>query len=140
MKMIDDLKKQNISINYDIINVEIPVATVINTTADNLKEAIKGEEIEYNKYYPEFAALAEQHGLIEISNRVKAIAIAERHHKDKFQKLLETITTGIPLSEEIFNFWVCHQCGYIAQTVEKPVKCPSCDYTDSFYQADLGNK
>jgi len=109
----------------------------IGDTQTNLNLAIVGETLEYTTYYPEFAKLAESVGLVEISSRVNAISIAEKHHADRFKKLLANLTPGNELSENIYNekTWICRQCGYVAIGDNPPIKCPSCDCTDCFYQA-----
>jgi rubrerythrin len=38
--------------------------------------------------------MAEQEGLADISKRIKAIAVAEQHHEERYKKLLENINTG----------------------------------------------
>jgi len=38
--------------------------------------------------------MAEQEGLIDIAKRIRAIAIAEQHHEERYRKLLENINTG----------------------------------------------
>ncbi|KYH38680.1 MAG: rubrerythrin, partial [Candidatus Bathyarchaeota archaeon B23] len=59
----------------------------IGNTAENLKAAAEGERYEYTEMYPEFARVAEEEGFREIAAVLRAIAVAERHHEERFLKL-----------------------------------------------------
>ena len=85
--LITELKKKY-NINDDSIKVdEIEVPIVLGNTAENLKASIEGEHFEHTEMYPTFADIAEKEGLKEIANRLRAIAIAEKHHEERFKKL-----------------------------------------------------
>ncbi|HDL74897.1 MAG TPA: rubrerythrin family protein [bacterium] len=116
------------------INVEATAPTTYGTTADNLKAAIDGENYEYTQMYPEFADVAEKEGLPEIAKRLRAIAVAEEHHEERYKKLLKEVEQGTVFKKEKEVYWVCRECGYISLGQEPPVKCPSCDHAKSFYQ------
>ena len=132
-KLIQELKKKN-NENLDEIKVEVVAPTILGATANNLKAAIAGENYEYTRMYPEFAEIAEKEGLFEISERLKAIAIAEQHHEERFKKLLKEVEAGTVLKKEEEIWWVCRECGYQYFGKEPPEKCPSCDHTRSFCQ------
>jgi rubrerythrin len=83
-KLINELKKKNDE-NLDEIKVESVVSTIFGNTIENLKAAISGENYEHTKMYPEFADIAEKEGLPEIAKRLRAIAIAEKHHEERFK-------------------------------------------------------
>jgi rubrerythrin len=95
----------------------------INSTAENLKEAMSGEEYEYTKMYPAFIkqAKAEKQTKAEISfdhaNKVEKI------HHDLYQKALETLEAGKEPKAE--PYYVCSVCGNTVAG-EAPDKCPIC--------------
>ncbi len=130
---INELKKQS-SDNLDEIKVEAVAPTIYNSTADNLKAAIAGENYEYTQMYPEFAETAEQEGLAEIAGRLRSIAIAEKHHEERFIKLLKEVEASTVFKKEKEVEWVCRECGYVYLGIEPPEKCPSCDHEKGFYQ------
>lgn len=50
--------------------------------------------------YPEFAKVAEEEGLTEIAGRLKAIAKAEKHHEERYKKLLKEVEAGTVFKKE----------------------------------------
>ena len=116
------------------IAVEAEVPTVYGTTADNLKAAIAGENYEHTQMYPEFARVADEEGLPDIARRLRAIAKAEEHHENRYQKILEVIEAGTVFSKAADSWWVCRECGYIHFGKIPPEVCPSCDHARAFYQ------
>lgn len=126
---IQELKKDN-----EEIQVEAAAPTVYGTTAENLKAAIAGENYEHTQMYPEFADTAEKEGLSAISARLKAIAIAEKHHEERYKKLLEQVENNTVFKKEQDVDWVCRECGYVITAAEPPEKCPSCNHARAFFQ------
>lgn len=118
----------------DEITVEAAAPLVYGTTIDNLKAAIAGENHEYTEMYPEFAKVAEEEGLKDVVVRLKAIAIAEKHHEERYKKLLKEVEGGTVFKKDKEVEWVCRECGFVHKGKEPPEKCPSCDHPRSFYQ------
>ena len=132
-KLINELKKKS-SENIDEIKVEAEVPTVFGDTVENLKAAIAGENFEQTKMYPEFADVAEEEGLTEIAERLRAIAIAEKHHENRFRKLLAEVEGNSVFKKEKKVYWICRKCGYLHEGTEAPEKCPSCDHPQSYFE------
>jgi rubrerythrin len=140
-KLINEMKKPALSgvevksnENLDEIKVEAVAPIILGTTAENLKAAIAGENYEYTKMYPEFADVAEKEGLPEIAKRLRAIAVAEKHHEERYKKLLKEVEAGTVFKKGKEVWWVCRECGYVHFGTEPPERCPSCDHERSFYQ------
>ena len=132
-KLINELKKKSDE-NLDEIKIEADVPTVFGDTVENLKAAIAGENFEQTKMYPEFADMAEEEGLMEIAERLKAIAIAEKHHENRFRKLLAEVEGNSVFKKEKKVYWICRKCGYLHEGTEAPEKCPSCDHPQSYFE------
>ncbi|MFQ6086474.1 MAG: rubrerythrin [Candidatus Bathyarchaeia archaeon] len=132
-KLIDGLKKKS-SERLDEIEVEAVAPTVLGSTAENLKAAIAGENYENTKMYPEFADVAEKEGFPQIAKRLRAIAKAEKHHEERYKKLLREVEAGTLFKKEKDVWWVCRECGYVHFGKEPPEKCPSCDHSRSYFQ------
>ncbi len=132
-RLINELKKKSAE-NLDEIKIEAGVPTTLGDTAENLKAAIAGENFEQTQMYPEFAEVAEKEGLTEIAERLRSIAIAERHHEGRFRKLLAEIEGNSVFKKEKKVYWVCRKCGYIHESEEAPKKCPSCDHPQSYFE------
>lgn len=133
---IQELKEkgENEIENPDEITVEAVSPTVYATTAENLKAAISGENYEFTKMYPEFADVAEKENFPEIATRLRAIAVAEQHHEERYKKLLGEVEGKTVFKKENEVEWVCRECGYVHKGKEPPEKCPSCDHEKGFYQ------
>ena len=118
----------------DEIKVEAVAPTVYGNTSDNLKAAIAGENHEYTQMYPKFANIARQEGLIKIAARLRSIAITERHHRDRYKKLLKQVKAKTLFSKKTKIWWICRECGYMHFAKQPPLKCPACDHPRGFYQ------
>jgi len=116
------------------IPVETKAAVVYGKTAQNLQAAIDGEHYEHSQMYPDFAKTAEKEGLIRISARLRAIAIAEKHHEERYKKLLKEVKAKTVFKKKKAVWWVCRECGYVHYGQQPPKVCPSCDHPQSFYE------
>ena len=130
---IQELKAKS-SEDLSEIEVQAVAPTVYATTAENLKASIAGENYEYTEMYPEFAKTADEEGLAEIAIRLKSIAKAEAHHEERYKKVLEQLEAGTIFKKEQEVSWVCRECGYVHSGLEAPMKCPSCDHPQAYYQ------
>ncbi len=116
------------------IEVEAAAPTIYGDTVENLKAAINGEHYETAEMYPEFAKVAEEEGLYDIANRLRAIAVAEKHHEERYERLLKQVQEGKFFKKDEEITWVCRECGYMHVGKEPPEKCPSCDHDRAFFQ------
>ncbi|MEA2065847.1 MAG: ferritin family protein [Thermotogota bacterium] len=132
-RLINELKKKS-SENLDEIKVEALVSTILGNSAENLKAAIAGENYEYTQMYPEFADIAEKEGFPEIAKRLRAIAVAEKHHEERFRKLLKEVEGNTVFKKEKKVYWVCRKCGYIHEGEEPPEECPSCSHSKNYFE------
>lgn len=133
MKMINGLKKET-GEAPDEIQVEAAAPTIYGNTIENLKSAIAGEHYENSEMYPEFADVAEEEGLLDISDRLRAIGHAEVHHEDRYTNILEQIEAGTLWKKEEDVEWNCQKCGHIFYGTEPPEKCPSCDHPAKYFE------
>lgn len=132
-KLINELIKKS-GEKLEELKIEAAVPTTLGSTIENLKAAIAGENYEYTKMYPEFAEIAEREGLRDIAIRLRAIAVAEEHHEERFKKILKEVEGGTVFKKDREVWWVCRECGYVHFGREPPERCPSCDHERSFYQ------
>ena len=104
-----------------------------------LKAAIAGEKWEHEEMYPEFAKTADQEGLADIAKRLRSIAMAEKHHEDRYQKLLDQVKAGTVHKKAEVTTWVCRECGYLHKGKTPPEKCPACNHPRAYYQVQCEN-
>ena len=131
---IQELKKELPEEEQKEIKVDSVAPTVYDDTIKNLKAAIAGENYENTTMYPEFAKTAEKEGLKMIAARLRAIAKAEEHHKERYKKLLEQLENNTLFKKSEKVWWVCRECGYAHFGKEPPEKCPACNHPKAFYQ------
>ncbi|MGR3303448.1 MAG: rubrerythrin family protein [Candidatus Scalindua sp.] len=100
----------------------------INSTKENIQEAIEGETHEYTKMYPEMIMEAEKEGnsqaavrSFDLANKVESI------HASMYQKALDNLGNNGPV-----DYYVCQVCG---NTVENsaPDKCRVCGAAGSMF-------
>jgi rubrerythrin len=113
--------------------VEAEGAAMFGSTIDNLKGAIAGETHETASMYPEFSKQAAKDGLADVAKRLAAIGVAEKHHKERYEKILNAITTGTLLKKDKPVVWFCRKCGYMHIGTSPPDKCPACDHEKEYY-------
>jgi len=131
MRMINQLTKNS---GETITIPEAPVPTVLGDTVANLKSAIAGETYETETMYPGFADVAEQEGYSDIAKRLRAIAKAEAHHKQRYEKILKEVENNSFFKKEEKVYWVCRECGYIHEGIEPPEVCPSCGHPKAYFE------
>jgi rubrerythrin len=92
----------------------------IQTTRENLKEAMAGEMHEFKTLYPKMIAEAKEEKLQGPEISFTHAGEVEKVHHALFQKALED-PDGFPSQD----YFVCNACGYLAAK-EAPGKCPIC--------------
>jgi len=130
---IQELKEKS-GENLDKIVVEAEMPIDYGDTINNLKAAIAGENYEHIEMYPGFAETADKEGLSEIAKRLRAIAVAEQHHEERYKKLLKELEAKTVFKKDKEVWWVCRECGYVHFGQTPPQICPSCDHPESYYQ------
>ncbi len=125
--------------NISEIKVEASAPLALGDTVKNLKSAIAGESYEQTTMYPDFARIAEEEGLPEIAQRLKAVAVAEKHHQERFQKLLDNLENNSLFKKKEKVYWVCRKCGYIHEGEEVPEACPSCGHPKAYFELKSEN-
>jgi len=88
----------------------VPVA--FGTTAENLRMAIAGESHEFASMYYKLAAAAEEEGLGEVARGFRAVAEAEKHHRERFARPLKALESGTVFKRQKEAWWMCRERGY----------------------------
>jgi len=114
-------------------------AGIIGTTLDNLREAIAGEQEEYNNLYPECAKVADEEGFSEIADLFRHIAEAEQGHATRYRALYQRLQDGTIFEQPEKVRWQCRNCGYIHEGKKAPKECPSCKHPQAFFEIENQN-
>lgn len=110
-------------------------AGVIGSTLDNLKAAAAGENEEYSDMYPSFADVADAEGFPAIAAVMRNIAVAEKHHEERFLAFAAAIEADTVFKSDKPRVWRCQNCGYVHEGLEAPESCPACAHPREFFQA-----
>ena len=109
-------------------------AGIIGTTAENLKAAAMGENEEWTKLYPEFAAIAKEEGFGEAAAAFTLIAKVEAEHEKRYNKLLKNVQEGTVFQKKEKVKWVCSKCGYVHEGEKALDKCPACLHPQAYFE------
>ena len=111
----------------------------INDTISNLKAAAEGENYEWTDMYDRMAKEAEEEGFHEIALKFKNVGAIEKHHEERYRKLLKNIEDAIVFSREGGAIWICRNCGHIVVGPKAPKVCPVCNHPQSFFEIKAEN-
>ncbi len=109
-------------------------AGVIGDTAENLKAAAAGENLEWTKLYKEAEKIAREEGFEEIADVFKEIAEVEEQHEIRYRKLLKNVKEGKVFKKDTAVKWKCRNCGYVHEGKEAPEECPACAHPQAYYE------
>jgi len=113
---------------------EIKLLLGESSTLENLKAAVGGENYESESMYPQFAKEADLEGNQTAAILFTQIAKIEKHHRDRFQKLLELVENQMVLKRSEPIKWKCSVCGYVYEGTEPPPRCPYCKHPQEYYE------
>lgn len=109
-------------------------AGVIGTTANNLKEAAMGEHEEWEELYPAFSKTAADEGFVKVATAFKVIAEVEKHHEQRYLKLLDNLEKNRVFEREEKVYWICRKCGYIHFGKKALQNCPACSHPMGYFE------
>ena len=111
----------------------------VGTTTDNLKAAAEGENYEWTDMYKEFAKTAKEEGFDHIAFLFEEVAKIEKHHEERFMKLLGNINDDLVFQKGEEIVWICRNCGYVHVGKEAPKVCPVCSHPQSYFEQKSEN-
>ena len=111
----------------------------IKDTISNLKAAAEGENYEWTDMYDRMAKEAEEEGLKEIAAKFRGVGAIEKHHEERYRKLLKNINDAVVFSRDGDAIWICRNCGHIVVGPKAPSVCPVCSHPQSFFELKAEN-
>jgi len=111
----------------------------VPSTIENLKDAASGENYEWTEMYKEFSEIAKEEGFDEIARLFKMVGDIEKHHEERYKKLLENIENGTVFHKEEETIWVCRNCGHVYYGKDALKVCPVCDHPESYMELRATN-
>ena len=111
----------------------------IKSTKENLKAAAEGENFEWTDMYKEFAKTAKEEGFDDIAFLFEEVAKIEKHHEERYLKLLGNINDNLVFSKNEETVWICRNCGHVYVGKEAPKVCPVCNHPQSYFEQEKEN-
>jgi rubrerythrin len=105
----------------------------IPDTVANLNDAADGENYEWTDMYAGFAKTAEEEGFKALAYKFKAVGAIEKHHEERYRKLLANLESGITFKRNDDTVWICSNCGHIVVAKEAPAVCPVCAHPKAYF-------
>lgn len=111
----------------------------VPSTIDNLQSAADGENYEWTDMYEGFAKTAEEEGFEELARKFRAVAEIEKHHEERYRKLLQNIEDKVVFSKDGDSIWICRNCGHVVIGTCAPEVCPVCAHPQSYFEIKAEN-
>lgn len=109
-------------------------AGVTGKTADNLKAAADGENLEWSKLYRDFADVAKQEGFNEAYQTFTNVAKVEKFHEARYLELLKSVKGESVFKRSASVKWHCRNCGYVFDGKDVPDECPVCKHPRAYFE------
>ena len=111
----------------------------IGSTAENLLAAAEGENYEWTDMYEGFAITAEEEGFVELAEKFRLVAAIEKHHEERYRKLLKNVETKRVFENSTVKVWECRNCGHLVVGTKAPEICPTCAHPQSYFEIQVEN-
>ena len=111
----------------------------IKSTEENLKAASEGENYEWTDMYENFAKVADEEGFTEIAAKFRGIAEVEKHHEERYRKLIDNLGNGEVFKKGSITVWKCRNCGHIVIGKQAPEICPVCSHPKAYFEIKAEN-
>ena len=111
----------------------------IADTMTNLEDAANGENYEWTQMYAQFAKEAEEEGFKDIAFLFKKVAEIEKHHEDRYKKLLENVKNNKVFEKEEEVEWECANCGFRHKGAKSVEICPVCKHPRAYFFINAAN-
>ena len=111
----------------------------VESTDVNLAAAADGENYEWTDMYKGFAETAREEGFEELAKKFEGVAEIEKHHEERYRKLLKNIEDKKVFSSNGDAIWICRNCGHIVIGREAPEICPVCAHPQAYFEIKAEN-
>ena len=111
----------------------------IKDTHSNLIAAAEGENYEWTDMYDRMAKEAEEEGFKEIAAKFRMVGAIEKHHEERYKKLVGNLDEGLVFARDGDRIWKCRNCGHIVIGPKAPKVCPVCMHPQSFFEINAEN-
>lgn len=106
----------------------------VSDTMTNLLAAAEGENAEWTDMYARMAEEARAEGFDEIAEKFEQVGAIEKHHEERYRKLMKNIEDKVVFSRDGDCIWQCANCGHIVVGKAAPEVCPVCNHPQAYFQ------
>ena len=111
----------------------------LGDTKENLLHAAEGENFEWTDMYERMAKEAEEEGFDDLAKQFRGVAAIEKHHEERYRKLLNNVETQEVFKKSGVRIWECRNCGHIVVGTQAPDVCPVCFHPQSYFEITAEN-
>ena len=111
----------------------------LGDTAENLLHAAEGENFEWMDMYPKMAQEADEEGFPELAQQFRDVAAIEKHHEERYRKLLKNVEAQEVFKKAGVQIWECRNCGHLVIGTAAPDVCPVCFHAQSYFEVNAEN-
>lgn len=111
----------------------------LGDTEANLKAAAEGENYEWTDMYERMAQEADEEGFHELAEQFRGVGAIERHHEERYRKLLANVEEKKVFEKSGVTVWECRNCGHIVIGTKAPDVCPVCKHPQSYFEVHEEN-
>ena len=111
----------------------------LGDTAENLLHAADGENYEWTNMYPKMAEDADAEGFHELAQQFRDVAAIEKHHEERYRKLLKNVEMQEVFKKAGVQVWECRNCGHLVMGTAAPDVCPVCFHAQSYFEITAEN-
>ncbi len=111
----------------------------VPSTEENLLDAAEGEMYEWTDMYDRMAKEAKEEGFDDIAKLFEMVGAVEKHHEERYRKLLANVKEGIVFSRDNDMIWQCSNCGHIVIGKKAPELCPVCAHPKAYFEIKAEN-
>ncbi len=111
----------------------------VPSTEENLLDAAEGEMYEWTDMYDRMAKEAKEEGFDDIAKLFEMVGAVEKHHEERYRKLLANVKEGIVFSRDNDMIWQCSNCGHVVIGKKAPELCPVCAHPKAYFEIKAEN-
>lgn len=89
--------------------------------------------------YKNFADTADSEGFPELAAKFRHVAAIEKHHDERYTKLLKDVEDNQVFKKPEPKQWICRNCGFIVEGDAAPKICPVCGHPLAFFEIKAEN-
>ena len=124
----------------------VQISKIFEETANNEKEHAKiwfkylhGGAIPSTMENLEDAANGENYEWTDLAVLFEAVARIEKHHEERYRKLLEAIKAKTVFEKDKDIIWECSNCGHLHVGTQAPELCPVCKHPQAYFFEKANN-